>query len=113
MDDNIQANSNNLRDLDTPETSHGLTIVIIGAGIGGLSTAIYLRQQGHKVVVLEQSRLANEVGAAMHLTPNATGLLLRIGIDPGKIGANLMERVSRKLGLAVYPNSRLTGATGH
>jgi glycine/D-amino acid oxidase-like deaminating enzyme len=70
-----------------------LNIVIVGAGIGGLTAAIYLRRQGHKVTILEQSRFANEVGAALHLAPNANGLLRRIGIHAEDIGANLMESV--------------------
>lgn len=74
--------------------SHGLDIVIIGAGIGGLTAAIYLRYQGHRVTVLEQSRFANEVGAAMHLAPNSNGLLRRIGIFAERVNANLMEHVS-------------------
>ncbi|KAF5657668.1 salicylate hydroxylase [Fusarium heterosporum] len=74
-------------------TSQGLHVVIIGAGIGGLTAAIFLRQQGHRITLLEQSRFANEVGAAMHLAPNANGLLRRIGIVAENIGANDFERV--------------------
>jgi ribulose 1,5-bisphosphate synthetase/thiazole synthase len=32
-----------------------LTIVIVGAGMGGLGAAISLRKAGHKVIVLEQA----------------------------------------------------------
>ncbi|KAM0259176.1 hypothetical protein ACHAPA_010852 [Fusarium lateritium] len=74
--------------------SHGLRIVVIGAGIGGLTAAIFLRRQGHRVTLLEQSRFANEVGAAMHLAPNANGLLRRIGILAENIGANAFERIT-------------------
>jgi glycine/D-amino acid oxidase-like deaminating enzyme len=73
--------------------SDGLNIVIIGAGIGGLTAAIFLRRQGHRVTLLEQSRFANEVGAAMHLAPNANGILRRLGIFAETIGANVFERV--------------------
>ena len=70
-----------------------LQIVIAGAGIGGLTAAIYLRRQGHRVVVLEQSRFANEIGAAVHLAPNCNGILKRIGIEAENFGANEMRRV--------------------
>jgi NADPH-dependent 2,4-dienoyl-CoA reductase/sulfur reductase-like enzyme len=77
----------------TGKEARGLNVVIIGAGIGGLTVAIYLRRQGHKVVMLEQSRFASETGAAVHLAPNSNGLLRRIGIMAEDIGANLMESV--------------------
>ncbi|KAF2021434.1 FAD/NAD(P)-binding domain-containing protein, partial [Aaosphaeria arxii CBS 175.79] len=65
-----------------------LNIAIVGAGIGGLSAAIFLRQQGHYVTLYEQSRFANELGAAVHLAPNASSLLRRVGINPEDQGAN-------------------------
>ncbi|KAG5794257.1 hypothetical protein H9Q69_006718 [Fusarium xylarioides] len=72
----------------------GLNIIIIWAGIGGLTAAILLRRQGHRVTLLEQSRFANEVGAAMHLAPNANGILRRLGIFAETIGANVFERIT-------------------
>ncbi|OLN88496.1 3-hydroxybenzoate 6-hydroxylase 2 [Colletotrichum chlorophyti] len=65
-----------------------LKIAIVGAGIGGLSAAIGLRRQGHHVELFEQSRLANETGAAVHLAPNSNGLLRRWGIFAETFGAN-------------------------
>ena len=41
-----------------------LQVIIVGAGMGGLGTAISLRRAGHKVVVLEQ---APEFIEASHL----------------------------------------------
>ncbi|KAJ5765329.1 hypothetical protein N7520_004888 [Penicillium odoratum] len=69
------------------EFNPGLRILIVGAGIGGLTAAIALRQQGHHVEIFERSRFANEIGAAIHLSPNANGVLLRLGIDATKFGA--------------------------
>ncbi|KAL4892398.1 hypothetical protein BDV59DRAFT_193621 [Aspergillus ambiguus] len=64
----------------------GLRVLISGAGIGGLSAAIALRQQGHNVQLFERSRFANEIGAAIHLSPNTNACLLRLGIDASKFG---------------------------
>ena len=71
-----------------------LRILIVGAGIGGLTAAIALRQQGHHVEVFEQSQFASELGAAVHLAPNSNGILRRLGIYAEKFGSNLFERFS-------------------
>jgi hypothetical protein len=47
--------------------------------------------------VYEQSRFATETGAAIHIAPNANGLLKRIGVYADHIGGNLMERVRAEL----------------
>jgi 2-polyprenyl-6-methoxyphenol hydroxylase-like FAD-dependent oxidoreductase len=76
-------NINSLSDVETQP----LRVLIVGAGIGGLTAAIALRQQGHDVDIYEQSRLAQETGAAIHLAPNANGLLRRFGLYAENIGA--------------------------
>ncbi|EPS29292.1 hypothetical protein PDE_04241 [Penicillium oxalicum 114-2] len=72
---------------DGNATPGGLRILIVGAGIGGLTAAIGLRQQGHRVELFERSRFANEIGAAIHLSSNANSVLLKLGVDVTKFGA--------------------------
>ncbi|MCJ1472618.1 hypothetical protein MMC13_001267 [Lambiella insularis] len=71
-----------------------LKVIIIGGGIGGLTAAIALRQQGHDVDVYEQSRFANEVGAAINMVPNAVGVLRRLGVHVEDEGAVLLKQTS-------------------
>jgi 2-polyprenyl-6-methoxyphenol hydroxylase-like FAD-dependent oxidoreductase len=56
--------------------------VIVGAGIGGLTAGIALRQAGIDVLVLEQAPELHEVGAGISLWPNAINTLRRLGVGP-------------------------------
>ncbi|KIL92376.1 3-hydroxybenzoate 6-hydroxylase 1 [Fusarium avenaceum] len=58
-----------------------LKVLVAGAGLGGLGAAIALARAGHNVEVFEQSRFMNEVGAAIHIAPNASRILKSWGID--------------------------------
>jgi salicylate hydroxylase len=58
----------------------GLRIAIIGAGVGGLTLAIALRQLGIRPDVYEQAGELVEIGAAVALSANATRELRRLGV---------------------------------
>jgi len=56
-------------------------IVIAGAGIGGLTAALALAQRGFHVTVIEQAERLEETGAGIQLSPNATRILLALGLE--------------------------------
>lgn len=56
-----QSNAINGLRQDALKTPHPLKILVIGAGIGGLATAVSLALKGHKVTVYEQAPQLAEV----------------------------------------------------
>jgi 2-polyprenyl-6-methoxyphenol hydroxylase-like FAD-dependent oxidoreductase len=56
------------------------SIVIAGAGIGGLTAALTVTRAGFRAVVLEQAPLLEEAGAGIQLSPNATRVLFDLGL---------------------------------
>ena len=58
-----------------------MKIAIVGGGIGGLTAAALLHEQGHEIYVFEQQDEVKEIGA---------------GIGIGKIGASAMEAIARQ-----------------
>ena len=60
-----------------------LNIAIVGAGIGGMSAALGLSQNGFNVSVFEQAPELSEVGAGLTITPNATKGLNYLNLGDG------------------------------
>jgi salicylate hydroxylase len=58
------------------------TIVIAGAGIGGLTASLGLAGQGFRVVILEKAERLEEAGAGLQLSPNASRVLVDLGLRP-------------------------------
>ncbi|GAB2953465.1 FAD-dependent monooxygenase [Hymenobacter coalescens] len=57
-----------------------MEFLIIGAGIGGLTTALALHRQGHQVEVVEAAAELREIGAGVVLGANAMQALDRLGV---------------------------------
>ncbi len=58
------------------------TIFVAGAGIGGLTAALALAARGFRVVVLEKAERLEQVGAGLQLSPNASSILIGLGLGP-------------------------------
>ena len=54
-------------------------VIIVGAGIGGLTAAAVLLDRGHRVRVYEQAPALGEIGAGVYITPNAVRQFERVG----------------------------------
>jgi salicylate hydroxylase len=56
------------------------TAVIAGAGIGGLTAALTLGRAGLQVIIIEQAERLEETGAGIQLSPNASRVLIDLGL---------------------------------
>jgi salicylate hydroxylase len=70
----------------------GLSVVVVGGGIGGLFAANALIARGLDVSVYEQAPALGEVGAGVFLTPNSVRQLKRVGLEPA------VERYGARVG---------------
>lgn len=68
------------------------TFLVVGGGIGGVTAALALARQGHRIHVFEQAAQFAEIGAGIQLGPNAFHLFKLLG---------LTEQVSA---LAAFPD---------
>lgn len=57
-----------------------MRIVVVGAGIGGLTAALALMRRGFEVQVLEQAATLGEVGAGVQISPNGNRVLAHLGL---------------------------------
>ncbi|KAK1963192.1 FAD binding domain-containing protein, partial [Colletotrichum sublineola] len=57
-----------------------LDIIVVGAGLSGLATAVAAALSGHRVTVFESAKELLEIGAGLQVTPNATRILQKWGL---------------------------------
>jgi salicylate hydroxylase len=58
-----------------------LRILIVGAGIGGLTAALALLRDGHDVAVYEQADRLAELGAGVQISANGARVLFALGLE--------------------------------
>ena len=68
------------------QVRQGLSVGIVGGGIGGLTAALSLLRSGFDVQVYEQAREFGEVGAGIQVSPNASRILHRLGLADALAG---------------------------
>src|SRR5215472_6372438 len=102
-----------------------MKIILVGAGIGGLTAHLVCKRAGFEVEHYERQSLLGPAGAGIVLWPNGVKILLALGLGDrlAQIGHSLQRVVTRtnrgepltempvgdlerKLGAPVYPVSR-------
>ena len=70
------------------------SVAIVGAGIGGLTAALALSARGCEVTLIERRTGFSEAGAGIQLSPNASRVLIDLGLGPAlRRAASEPERV--------------------
>ena len=60
-----------------------MKVLIVGAGLGGLTAALSLLRRGIDVEVYEQTSELKEIGAGVQISANGTGVLFALGLEDG------------------------------
>ncbi|WP_127125277.1 flavin-dependent oxidoreductase [Georgenia sp. SYP-B2076] len=91
-----------------------MKVLIVGAGIGGLTLALELQRAGIDCQVVEASRDLAPIGAGINLLPHASRVLARLGLEPLLAGVAVQTRESaffNRFGQHIYtePAGRAAG----
>ena len=84
------------------------TVIVAGAGIGGLTASLALVRNGFRVVTLEQTERLEETGAGIQLSPNATRILIELGL-----GDRLRPHIVAPTALRVLTGQKRTRNRAH
>ena len=85
-----------------------MQIVIVGAGIGGLSTSLALARNGHSVTIYESAPQLAEVGAGVQMSPNAVKLFFEWGLGPDMLAKAALPQ---SLYIHNWKDGRILGVT--
>ncbi|KAM0514739.1 hypothetical protein ACHAPE_006413 [Trichoderma viride] len=69
-----------------------MKIIIVGAGIAGLSLAIALGQSGHQVTILDAASQLAELGAGVQMTPQALRYLFQWGLEEHLLAESIIPK---------------------
>lgn len=69
-------------------------IAVVGGGLGGVTAALLLQQQGHDVVVYEQAPRLARIGAGIGLGPNVLKVMRQIGLLDRLMGIGIVHQSS-------------------
>lgn len=58
-----------------------MVVLIVGAGVGGLASALLLARAGHSVRILERASALAEAGGGLQISPNGMKVLAHCGLD--------------------------------
>ena len=85
-----------------------MQIIIIGAGIGGLSAGLALARNGHSVTIYESAPQLAEVGAGVQMSPNAVKIFFEWGLGPDLLAKAALPET---LYVHNWRDGRILGAT--
>jgi salicylate hydroxylase len=86
------------------------TVLVAGAGLGGLTAALALLRQGRSVRVYEQAQVLGEVGAGISISPGAGRGLSGLGLEAELLAASLPVP---DVGFAHYATGELLAGARH
>ena len=66
-----------------------MRVIVVGAGIGGLTAAVALAWRGHEVRLIERAPSFEAIGAGLLVAPNAVHALATLGVDLAEVGMPL------------------------
>lgn len=96
------------------EDSSRADVLIVGAGIGGLTLALELHAAGRKVLVLEAAEELAAIGVGINVMPHATRVLAELGLLPALSAVAVTTRDGyyfNRFGQQIHHETLGTGAT--
>ncbi len=72
-----------------------LKVIIVGGGIGGITSALCLAKYGFDITVFEQSEAVSTPGAGIQLSPNCSRVLHHLGLEKALKGCAFLPEATQ------------------